>query len=102
MSRRAVHIILGAILVVCVVCPFVELTIGWNDTIFSTGYDTESAVAVIMLLFELVLALASAIAIFAPHVRTTEPLVMRDRVLPARFSFGILLAEFSPPLPLRI
>src|SRR5881397_3699603 len=59
MNRKTLHILLGLVLVACLVCPYVEFAIGWNDTIFTTGCDTESSVAVVMLLVGLVLALAA-------------------------------------------
>lgn len=102
MKRKVFHVVLGLILIACVICPFVELAIGWNDTILSTGYDTESTLAVVMLLLELVFVLASAIAIFVPDVLAAEPLVVRHRLFTFESGFGILLPDFSPPLSLRI
>jgi len=102
MSRKAFHVVLGLILVGCLVCPFVELAIGWNDTIFSTGYDTESTVAIVMLLVELVLALGSAVAFVLSDVHMTEPVVTTHRLSVFEFDFGRLLPYFSPPIPLRI
>jgi hypothetical protein len=102
MSRRAFHVLLGLILVACVICPFVEFAIGWNDTIFTTGYDTESSVAVIMLLLELVLALATVIASFLPDVQVTAPLVIRQCPPKSEFGIVILLPDPSLLVPLRI
>jgi hypothetical protein len=102
MNRKAFHILLGLVLVSCLVCPFVEFAIGWNDTIFTTGYDTESSVAVIMLLVELVLALATVIALFLPETQLAEPLVTRRYPLTSEFGVAILLPDPSLLVPLRI
>ncbi len=102
MRRKAFHVVLGLVLVGCLICPFVELAIGWNDTILSTGYDTESALAVVMLLVELVLGLAGVIAFFLPHVHATEPLVIPRRISTSAFGIGTLPPDLSPPVPLRI
>ena len=102
MNRKVFHVVLGLILVACFVCPFVELAIGWNDTIFSTGYDTESTLAVVMLLVELVLALGTAVAFVLSDVHLTEPLVTKHRLLVFEVDFGNLLPYLSPPVPLRI
>ena len=102
MRRKVFHLALALILLGCLICPYVELAIGWDETIFTTGYDTESTLAVVALLFELVLAIASTIALLFPEVRLVEPLVVKDRVLGFDSGFGILLPDFSPPPPLRI
>jgi len=102
MNRRAFHILLALVLVGCVVCPFVEFAIGWNDTIFTTGYDTESAVAIVMLLVELVLGLASVIALFLPDAQVIEPLVTRHCPPTSEFGFVILPLDPSLLVPLRI
>ena len=102
MNRKVFHILLGLILVACLVCPFVEFAIGWNDTIFTTGYDTESSLAVVMLLVELVLALATIIALFLPDVEVTEPLVTKQCPPTSEFGVVILLPDPSLLVPLRI
>ena len=50
---RVFHAAIAVILVACVICPFIELAIGWNDTIFTTGYDGESTLAILVLVLEL-------------------------------------------------
>ena len=102
MNREALHILLGLVLVACLVCPYVEFAIGWNDTIFTTGYDTESSVAVVMLLVGLVLALAAVIALFLPETQLAEPLVARRCPLTSEFGIVIVLRDPSLLVPLRI
>ena len=102
MNRKVLHAALALILITCAVCPFVELAIGWNDTIFSTGYDTESLVAVVTLLLDLAIALAGAIAALIAGLHRTEPPVVRYVILVFASGFDILLPDCSPPISLRI
>jgi hypothetical protein len=102
MSRRVFHVVLGLILIACVISPFVEFAIGWNDTIFTSGYDTESSVAMVMLLVELVLALATIIAFFRPSVLVTELLVTKRCLPTSESGVVILLPDSSLLVPLRI
>ena len=102
MNRKVLHAALALILIACVVCPFVELAIGWNDTIFSTGCDTESLVAVVTLLLELALAIAGATVVLIGASPTTKPPVVRYVILVFASGFRILLHDYSPPIPLRI
>lgn len=101
-NRRILHIALGLILIACLVCPFVEVAIGWDDTIFSTGYDSEALVAVVTLLTELVFAIASAVIILFVVLDKTERPVLRNLVLELTSGFDILAPNDSPPLALRI
>lgn len=102
MTRRGFHVLAAVILLVCVVCPYVEAALDWNESIFTTGYDTESIVAVIALLLILSLTLAKLMAVFLParlrneRIATSQPPRKREH----GFIFGI--PEVSPPLPLRI
>jgi hypothetical protein len=102
MSRKAIHALLALILVICLVCPFVELALGWHDSVFLNGHDSESTLAVLVLLFELVLAMASVFVRFLPGSQLIERFVIRYRVLTSEFGFGIILPSSSPPLSLRI
>jgi hypothetical protein len=102
MTRKRFHILVALILVVCVVCPYVEAAFDSSESIFTTGYDTESIVAVIALLLTLSLTLAKLMAVFLPARITNEPIVTcrSTRERERSFVFGIL--EVSAPLPLRI
>ncbi len=104
MTRRGFHILLALILVVCVLCPYVESALHWNQTIFDTGYDGESTVAVIALLLILAFLIASLLARFIPN-GTAESLVGSHVTLRrAVLDFIFAAPEVSPPplLPLRI
>ena len=102
MRRKGFHVLLALILLVCLVSSFVEFAIGWNETIFSTGYDTQTFVAVVMLLVEMVFALASFITIFLLGLRVGEPLGRRR--CPHSWESGVHILPPDPYLlvPLRI
>ena len=58
LGRRLFHIAIALILVICVLAPYVELAADFNSSIFATGYDNETTIAVLLLLLELVISLA--------------------------------------------
>ena len=68
MSRRAVHGLLAIFLLACLLCPFIEIAIHSNDSIFNDGYDTESTVAILMLVLELGLTLPSVLVLVLPNI----------------------------------
>jgi len=105
MTRRGFHILLALILVICVLSPYVEFALDWNQSIFDTGYDGESTVAVIVLFLVLAFLIASLLAHFIPDSAGAESLV-GSRVTLRRAALDLLFAAaevFPPPLvPLRI
>jgi hypothetical protein len=102
MTRKRFHILVALILVICVVCPYVEAALDWNESIFTTGYDTESIVAIIALLLILSLTLAKLMAVFLPSIIINEPIVAARSLRKREHSFVFGIPEVSPPLPLRI
>ena len=102
MTRRRFHIVLALILVACALCPYVEGAIHWDQTIFDTGYDGESTVAVIALLMALAFAVARLLVCFVADSRCLERLVDSRWVLRPMLDFFSSSPETSPPLPLRI
>jgi hypothetical protein len=101
-TSRSVHVLVALILLVCVICPYVEVALDWNEDIFTTGYDTESIVAVLALLLTLSLMLAKLMAVFLPAQITNEPVVASRSSQKRQHSFVFGIPEVSPPLPLRI
>jgi hypothetical protein len=99
---RVFHAAIAVILVACVICPFVELAIGWNDTIFTTGYDGESTLGILVLVLELALALAGLLVSFLPAARLLERIIAQLRFQTCEFCLRLILPGFSPPLSLRI
>ena len=102
MSRRVFQAVIALILVICLVCPFVEMALGWDSSIFTTGHDSESTLAVIILLFELVLALAGVLVFLIPNIQVKESVVEKYQRLTSDPSFRIAIPDASPPVPLRI
>jgi hypothetical protein len=102
MTRRRFHILVALVLLVCVVCPYVESALDWNEGILTTGYDTESVVAIIALLLVLSLTLAKLMAAVRPSGITNEPIIACPSPRQREHSFVIGIPEVSRPLPLRI
>ncbi len=102
MNRKALHVAIGLILIFCIVVPFVEPALGWDNNIFVTGQDTESTVAVVVLLMELVLALAGILIFVLAVFRVIDRIREKFLLLTFESSFGILILNVSPPVPLRI
>ena len=101
-TSRTLHVFVALALLVCVICPYVESALDWNDGILTTGYDTESIVAVIALLLTLSLMLAKLMAVFLPARMANEPVVASRSSQKREHSFVFGIPEISPPLPLRI
>lgn len=102
MTRRGLHASLALILLVCVICPYVEMALDWNASIFTTGYDTESTVGIIALLVILSLALARLLAAFLPKQISGEIIVASNPIRKPQYALAPAASEFSLPVPLRI
>ena len=100
--RRAFHVAIALILIVCAISPFAESAVNWNDSVFATGYDTESTLAVLVLLLELVLSLAGLLVRLCRNLPSSERVVVKCAGLPLDSDFDIHVPELSPPVPLRI
>ena len=100
-SRRALHVAIALVLVFCFLSPFLESAINWNQTVFATGYDTESTLAILVLLLELVLSLTGLLLCFCWGVQWCEKVLAARPSGPAGSTFRIPIPDISPP-PLRI
>jgi hypothetical protein len=100
--RRAFHIIIAIILVVCVLSPYVESAVDLNDSVFATGYDNETTVAILVLLVELVLSLTNLLPSLCLTSRLSTPVVAEESFVQPAVGFGICIPELSPPAALRI
>lgn len=80
----------------------VETAIHWNGTIFQSGFDTESTVAVLLLLLELAYGLARLLVVLLPSALRSLSFVCFDQLAVRTLNFGTVLPEISPPLSLRI
>ena len=99
---RAFHVAIALILVVCALSPFLETAVNWNDSVFATGYDGESTMAVLVLLLELVISLAGLLVCFCRNTQWIERIVITQSPFASKSDFSITIAELSPPPPLRI
>lgn len=100
--RGKFQVVIALILIICLLCPFVELALGWDSNIFMTGHDAESTLAVVILLFELVVALTNCLAFLLPNIQIGERIVEVYRRLMPNSDFHITIPDSSPPVPLRI
>ena len=102
MTRRGFHILLALILVGCALSPWVEVATGWGQSIFDTGYDTETTVAIIALL--LILAFTLASLLLRLHAMTVGQERLAAAIVRFRLAldFHCTVPEVSPPLSLRI
>lgn len=100
--RRAFHAAIALVLIICAVSPFLESAVNWNDTVFATGYDTETTVAILMLLLELVFSLTNLLTSLCRTTQLDTPLILKDSFPAPESAFGVGIPELSPPLPLRI
>lgn len=100
--RRAFHVAIALILVICALSPFLETAVNWNDSVFATGYDGESTTAVLVLLLELVISLAGLLVCFCRTIQWIERVVLTHSLFASKSDFSIAIAELSPPPPLRI
>jgi hypothetical protein len=102
MRRRAFHVAIALILVICALSPFVESAVNWNDTVFATGYDGESTLAVLVLLLELVISLARLLVCLWQNLQFGDRLALSLSRLKAELSLSVTIPELSSPPPLRI
>jgi hypothetical protein len=102
MNRRIFHVLIALVLVACVVSPFVESALDCHDNMFSTGYDGESTLAVVVLLLELVLSLASLLVFLSPTVQLEERVDTESARPSSAFGYFINISDFSSSVPLRI
>ena len=100
--RRAFHVAIALILVICAISPFVESAVNWNDTVFATGYDGESTMAVLVLLLELVISLAGLLVCFCRNLRLGEWMAITHSSVMPESGYSIRIPELSPPPPLRV
>jgi hypothetical protein len=102
MTRRGFQILLALTLFVCGIWPYIEIALHWNQSIFQTGYDGESTVAIIALVLIMAFALAKLLASFVPESTNEGPLLQRLATVSRRIDCAASFPDTSPPLALRI
>ncbi|HYL96257.1 MAG TPA: hypothetical protein VET69_10665 [Terriglobales bacterium] len=93
---------IALVLVMCALSPFLESAVNWNDSVFATGYDGESSLAVLVLLLELVISLGGLLVCLCRNRQLGERIAVKYPCLRSELDFSIKIPELSPPLPLRI
>ena len=100
MRRRTLQFAAVVVLLVCFGSHVSEFLDHWDHT-FQTGNDIESALIVVALTGGVVLAIASATAIFAAQTRFSP--TVQPRLLACNVVLGPPVSTHSPPpLALRI
>lgn len=105
LTRRAklVHSAVAAALVWCLLSPFVEFLLHENNSIFLSGRDTESTLALVLLLVELSFAVAKLLGFAARTVFRTLAVISSSNWMPTvRLVFPRVFPAASPPGSLRI
>jgi hypothetical protein len=100
--RRAFHALIAVILIACALSPFIESAMDLNDSVFATGYDNETTVAILVLLLELVLSLTKLLPSLCRNSTSSTPVAVEKSFVRPGFGPGICIPELSPPVPLRI
>ena len=101
---KSFHGLIGFGLLVCALCPFVEIVLHFNGSIFQHGSDTPSTLALLFLVFELSFALGRSLVSVLARVLKELCLIYFcvDRLTLPVLNCGIILPEVPPPLSLRI
>ena len=103
-TAKTFHALVALVLLACAACPFFEMVLHFNGSIFQTGRDTETSLIVLFLLLELGFAIARTLLVLVSRVLGKLGLVdfyLGLSTLPAA-NFSIVPPEISPPLSLRI
>lgn len=99
---RAFHVVIALILVICALSPYLELAAGGNDSVFATGYDTETTFAVLVLLLELVISLGGLLAYLCGDLQPGERIAITYPSIASESGSCAEIADLWPPPPLRI
>ena len=102
MTTRRLHIFIALALLICMICPFAEMALHSDNCIFASGQDNESTLALLLLIVELTFALGKLLVVLLPRFLTKLMLVDTELLTLPKPNFAVVLADISPPLPLRI
>ena len=101
---KLVHSAVALAILGCAVCPFIELLLHWDSSIFLTGHDTESSLAFLLLLIELSFAIAKLLAfVLATVLRRLGIISCPNLIAAIKPALLQTLPATSPPvLSLRV
>ena len=102
MTNKKLHVLIALVLLVCLVSPFIEIAFHSTDSIFNTGQDRESTLAVLLLLVELAFALAGLQVVLLVGLAEKGRLVTPSGLPGFSKCCAIPVPQSSPPVPLRI
>lgn len=99
---RAIHLLVGLILLVCMACPDIENLCHSTGNIFVSGHDLETSVALLVIVLELSAAsLKLAIDFLPALVGRLVTLESLCAVCDHTWFFAVVPTS-SPPLTLRV
>ena len=101
---KGFHVLVGFSLLVCALCPFVEIVLRFHGSIFQHGSDAPSTLVLLFLVFELSFALGRSLVSILARVLKKLCLIYFcvDRLALPALRCGLVLPEVPPPLSLRI
>lgn len=102
MIRRLLHAAIVFFLLPCLASPFVEVSLHMTGTAFATGKDTETSLALLIVILGLSLVLTSFLVAVQPGGRMTERLRAVPGVAVLCPGWALPPTKFSPSPPLRI
>jgi hypothetical protein len=101
-TPKRFHTLIAVVLLICMICPFVEMALHSDSCIFVSGHDSESTLALLLVVVELAFALGKLLIVLFPRILTKLGFVFSGRITLPALTFAVVLPEISPPLPLRV
>lgn len=102
-SARVFHAFAGLGLLLCAACPVVETLCHSNDCIFLSGHDTETTLALLLVLIELTVASLKFAVTFLPLLfARVAPLCAGQVIGTVAVYLDTFVSGPSPPLALRV
>jgi hypothetical protein len=92
----------GLALVTCLLCPLFEILLHSDGSIFVSGHDMESTLALVLIVIELSLAVARLLALVLAVIFLQLGIVVSSRVFSEGEACSAITASPSPPIFLRI
>jgi hypothetical protein len=89
-------------MLVCAACPLIEIVCRSSDSIFATGSDMETTLALLFILVELSLLSLRLAARFLPALMSRMVDCGSGIAAMASFQFSVVAPTTSPPMALRI
>lgn len=101
-KARILHVFVGLGLLACAICPVMEIALHSTSCIFVTGEDTESVVALLLLIVELVLVLGRLIVLLSPAIFKKVNVIYSRQLNLVSFESAATPLNLALPSPLRI